>query len=115
MKHQFKKATVVGVAMGAADAVMFFAYAACFWFGSWLIENGHIAASDYDKIYKSMLGVIYGAVVLGQNSTFMSNYAEAIQAGERILALLKMEPLIDVFNEGIDFGPQFFVLIIVAN
>lgn len=56
--------------------------------------------ADFDDIYKSMLGVIFGAMVLGQNSSFMANYADAIQAGTRVLGLLSKEPLIDAFNEG---------------
>lgn len=100
VKNQYKKGVSVGLAMSVADAILFFAYAACFWLGSWLIQNEYIAGSEYDKIYKSMMGVVFGAIVLGQNSSFMSNYAEAIQAGKRILALLKVQPLIDVFNEG---------------
>jgi hypothetical protein len=83
------------------DAVLFFAYAGCFTTGSWLIKNCYIAGSDWDYIFKSMMGVIFAAICLGQNSAFMANYAEAIIAGRRMLELFKTEPLIDIFGEGI--------------
>ena len=57
--------------------------------------------SEFDDIYKSMIGIVFGALTLSQNSSFMSNYAAAIQAGERVLGLLNKEPLIDAFNTGI--------------
>ena len=57
--------------------------------------------SEFDDIYKSMIAIVFGALTLGQNSSFMSNYAAAIQAGERVLGLLNKEPLIDAFNTGI--------------
>ena len=41
VRNQFKKSTSVGLAMGMADAILFFAYAACFWLGGWLIDNGY--------------------------------------------------------------------------
>merc|ERR1719434_192991 len=83
-----------------ADAILFFAYGACFWLGGWLIDNGYMEFSEFDDIYKSMIAIVFGALTLGQNSSFMSNYAAAIQAGERVLGLLNKEPLIDAFNTG---------------
>ena len=83
------------------DAVLFFAYAACFWLGSWLIENCYVEGSEWENIYKSMMGVIFAAIVLGQNSAFMANYAEAILAGRRMLVLFKTQPLFDIFGQGI--------------
>ena len=39
VKNQFKKSMSVGLAMSMADAILFFAYAACFWLGGYLIYN----------------------------------------------------------------------------
>ena len=55
--------------------------------------------TDNFKFCKGMLGVVYGAVVLGQNSSFMANYAEAIQAGGRLLGLIDQVPNIDVTSK----------------
>ena len=99
-KQQRKKAIVVGLAMGFADSSLFLAYASCFWLGAWLIDNGTYESTEFDNIFKAMMGVVFGAMVLGQNTAFMANYAEAISAGRRLLTIIESKPGINVANCG---------------
>ncbi|CBY43430.1 unnamed protein product, partial [Oikopleura dioica] len=99
-QQQKRKAFVVGFAMGFADSSLFLAYASCFWLGAWLIDKEIEDASEFDSIFKAMMGVVFGAMVLGQNTAFMANYAEAISAGRRLLSIIESTPSIDVANGG---------------
>ena len=99
-QQQKRKAFVVGFAMGFADSSLFLAYASCFWLGAWLIDQEIEDANEFDSIFKAMMGVVFGAMVLGQNTAFMANYAEAISAGRRLLSIIESKPSIDVANGG---------------
>ena len=58
--------------------------------------------SDFDFIYKAIIAVIFGAITLGQNASFMPNYADAITAANRLFKLFNRVSLINPFlNDGI--------------
>lgn len=50
VKLQKHNALMVGIFMGMTDAVLFFAYALCFWFGGWLIEKDNSYESKKTSI-----------------------------------------------------------------
>ena len=85
--------------MGMTDAVLFFAYALCFWFGGWLIENEYKSIEEFDTIYKAIMGVIFGAIVLGQNSSFMPNFAEATLSSNKMFKLFNTRSKISPFDD----------------
>ena len=65
-------------------------------------------ANEFDKIYKAIIGVIFGAIVMGQNASFVPNYAEAMSAADRLFQLFFRNSLISPFSElGIFYTPRF--------
>ena len=108
---QKHNAHYTGVVMGMTDSVLFFSYALCFWFGGYLIEKDRyrgmvfkslklvkrFLVEEFEVIYKAIMGVIFGAIVLGQNSSFMPNFAEASLSANRLFTLFhtksKISPL----------------------
>ena len=51
-KASSNKSILYGIAYGSSQGVIFFAYAGCFYFGSWLIQEGILAPEEYNNIYK---------------------------------------------------------------
>ena len=47
-----RKSIMYGVAYGSSQGVIFFAYAGCFYFGTWLIQEGILPPTEYNNIYK---------------------------------------------------------------
>ena len=48
--------------------MVFFMYAGCFYFAAWLIEAGYIAPSNFDYIFRCLVGLVFGAMTAGQAS-----------------------------------------------
>ena len=54
-KASSNKSILYGIAYGSSQGVIFFAYAGCFYFGSWLIQEGILPPEEYNSIYKVIL------------------------------------------------------------
>ena len=63
--------------MSQNKGVIFFAYAGCFYFGTWLIQEGVIPATEFNNIYKVLMAVVFGAMAVGQSSAFAPDFGEA--------------------------------------
>ena len=46
--------------------------------------------ADFDAIFKSIIAVIFGAIVLGQNASAMPNYAEAKRSAHKLFELFHL-------------------------
>ena len=46
--------------------------------------------ADFDAIFKSIIAVIFGAIVLGQNASAMPNYAEAKRSANKLFELFHL-------------------------
>ena len=57
--------------------------------------------ADFDAIFKSIIAVIFGAIVLGQNASAMPNYAEAKRSAHK---------LFELFHLGLCFIEPFYFI-----
>ena len=64
--------------------VIFFAYAGCFYFGTWLIKQQVLAPTEFNNIYKVLMAVIFGAMAVGQSSAFAPDFGEAKLSAKRM-------------------------------
>ena len=64
LKLAIRKGFVAGVGFGFSQAVMFFAYALTFWYGSQLVADKTISFRDLNQ---SLFGILMTAMALGQN------------------------------------------------
>ena len=46
--------------------MIFFMYAGCFYFAAWLIEEGYVPPSNFDWIFRCLMGLVFGAMTAGQ-------------------------------------------------
>nr|QST14979.1 ABCB1-1 protein [Diaphanosoma celebensis] len=87
-----KKSWIRGAVFGFATSIPMFGYAACMYYGGWLIQNEDLAFASVFKVSESL---IFGTQMVGQALAFAPNYNKAVVAANRIFQLLSRVPLID--------------------
>ncbi|XP_061811654.1 ATP-dependent translocase ABCB1-like isoform X1 [Nerophis lumbriciformis] len=95
-KNSQKKAHVYGFTFAFTQAMIYFAYAGCFRFGAWLIDNDRM---NVEGVFLVISAVLYGAMALGEANSFAPNYAKAKMSAAHIMMLLNREPAIDNLSE----------------
>uniref|UniRef100_H3BX23 ATP-binding cassette, sub-family B (MDR/TAP), member 4 n=1 Tax=Tetraodon nigroviridis TaxID=99883 RepID=H3BX23_TETNG len=95
-KNSQKKAHVYGFTYSFSQAMIYFAYAACFRFGAWLIEAGRM---NVEAVFLVISAVLYGAMAVGEANTFAPNYAKAKMAASYLMMLINKKPAIDNLSE----------------
>ncbi len=95
-------ATVVyGLTYSFSQSVVFFMYATIFRFGAYQVtrDDDNIAYAEFTDVFRVLMALMFGALAVGQASSFAPNYAKAKVSANRIFALLDREPLIDNYSE----------------
>lgn len=89
-----RKGVVGGLGFGFSQAVMFFAYALTFWYGSRLVNDGTISFRDLNQ---ALFGILMTAMAMGQNVAIAPDISKGQAAVNSIFRLLdrksKINPL----------------------
>ncbi|XP_049586739.1 ATP-dependent translocase ABCB1 isoform X4 [Syngnathus scovelli] len=99
-----KKAHVYGFTFAFSQAMIYFAYAGCFRFGAWLIDQKRM---DVEGVFLVISAVLYGAMAVGEANSFTPNYAKAKMSAAHLMMLLNTEPAIDNLSEEGESLEQF--------
>uniref|UniRef100_A0A3Q2XXX6 ATP-binding cassette, sub-family B (MDR/TAP), member 4 n=2 Tax=Hippocampus comes TaxID=109280 RepID=A0A3Q2XXX6_HIPCM len=91
-----KKAHVQGFAFSFSQAMIYFTYAICFWFGAWLVQQGRM---DVEGVFLVIMAILYGSMAVGEANSFTPNYANAKTSAAHIMMLLNRQPAIDNLSQ----------------
>ncbi|XP_075683763.1 ATP-dependent translocase ABCB1-like [Rhinoderma darwinii] len=94
-RNSIKNAHIQGFFYGLSQAIMFFAYAGTFQFGAYLVSEGYMT---FDNVFLVFSAIVFGAMALGQTSSFAPDYAKAKVSAAHIFSLLERKPVIDSYN-----------------
>uniref|UniRef100_UPI00358EA8DA ATP-dependent translocase ABCB1-like isoform X2 n=1 Tax=Myxine glutinosa TaxID=7769 RepID=UPI00358EA8DA len=91
-RQNLRSSPVNGLSYGFSQCTIFFIDAAIFRFGAWLIANGHTTFENFFIVFAAL---IFSAMMVGQNSSMVPDYAKAKESAGRILKLMQTVPSID--------------------
>lgn len=80
-----------GFVYGLARSLMFFAYAACMFYGGWCVVN---KGMEFGNVFKVSQALIMGTAAIANALAFAPNFQKGISAAEGIYKLITREPKI---------------------
>ncbi|KAK2176084.1 hypothetical protein NP493_686g01047 [Ridgeia piscesae] len=94
-KRSLRMAHVIGLAFSFSQSLIYIVYGVSFYFGAWLIEHRGLQFVDVFKVFGA---IVFGAMGMGQASSFVPDYAKAKSAAARIFHIIDRVPEIDAFS-----------------
>ena len=98
-----KAAHINGFMLGLSTSIMFYAMAAAYNLGAYLIDNKKFN-TKFEDILIVFNVIIFGAQQIGQVSAFMPDYAKAKASINSMFALFERRPPINNWDEGVAPG-----------
>uniref|UniRef100_A0A8C9AT55 ATP-binding cassette sub-family B member 5 n=1 Tax=Prolemur simus TaxID=1328070 RepID=A0A8C9AT55_PROSS len=91
-RNTLKKAQIIGSCYALSHAFVYFAYAAGFRFGTYLIQAGRMTPEGMFIVFTA---IAYGAMAIGETLVLAPEYSRAKSGAAHLFALLEKRPTID--------------------
>ncbi|XP_023565615.1 ATP-binding cassette sub-family B member 5 [Octodon degus] len=91
-RNTLKKAQIIGSCYAFSHAFVYFAYAAGFQFGAYLVQAGRMTPEGMFVVFTA---IAYGAMAIGETLVMAPEYSKAKSGAAHLLALLEKKPTID--------------------
>nr|XP_044991577.1 ATP-binding cassette sub-family B member 5 [Jaculus jaculus] len=91
-RNNLKKAQIVGGCYAFGHAFLYFAHAAAFQFGAYLVQAGRMTPEGMFIVFTA---IAYGALAIGETLVWAPEYSKAKCGAAHLLALLEKKPTID--------------------
>uniref|UniRef100_G3QZW4 ATP-binding cassette sub-family B member 5 n=1 Tax=Gorilla gorilla gorilla TaxID=9595 RepID=G3QZW4_GORGO len=91
-RNTSKKAQIIGSCYAFSHAFIYFAYAAGFRFGAYLIQAGRMTPEGMFIVFTA---IAYGAMAIGETLVLAPEYSKAKSGAAHLFALLEKKPNID--------------------
>ncbi|XP_023071719.1 ATP-binding cassette sub-family B member 5 [Piliocolobus tephrosceles] len=95
-RNTSKKAQIIGSCYAFSHAFIYFAYAAGFRFGAYLIQAGRMTP---EGMFIVCTAIAYGAMAIGETLVLAPEYSKAKSGAAHLFALLEKKPTIDSHSQ----------------
>ncbi|KAJ8405347.1 hypothetical protein AAFF_G00318200 [Aldrovandia affinis] len=95
-KAALNKANVYGACFGFSQCVIFFANAASYRFGGYLVEHQGL---HFSIVFRVISAIVTSGTALGRASSYTPDYAKAKISAARFFELLDRKPKINIYTE----------------
>ncbi|CAF0877178.1 unnamed protein product [Didymodactylos carnosus] len=91
-KNSIKRAHIFAILFSTTNSIMFFAQAALFSFGAYMVEKGKM---EFEDVMLVLNCILFGAMAVGQTASMTPDYGKAVASAEKILQIFERTPEID--------------------